>query len=142
MEWKTAKTIASILENEEVIDVALQIRKRDAPSQGIIDRSMIDLSFILFQLDLLKYTDHFDREILLALIGGSFSAMGIARVTGLNRKTVRTRLKKLKRLNLVSEKPSKNSKFMLTEEFLHMLLKTVKMLIHWTRNEENYPQVI
>lgn len=79
--------------------------------------TVLDIVVLKDRPELLHKLDHWDRKIIVVLLRSSSSSVAIAQEIKLNRKTVRMRLKKLKRIGLVSERPSRNSMFCISESF-------------------------
>lgn len=94
---------------------------------------ILNITLLKDRPELLNRIDHFDRRIIIVLLKSSSSSVAIAQETHLNRKTVRARLKKLKRLGIVKERPSRNSMFCLSGDFLHALSECTK---HFLRREQ------
>lgn len=91
--------------------------------------AILNIAIIKDIPELLYEMDHFDRKILTVLMRSSSSSVAIAQETKLNRKTVRTRLKKLKRLGIVCERPSRNSMFCISESFSKVLSECAKHVL-------------
>lgn len=90
--------------------------------------TILNITLLKDKPELLHMIDHFDRKIIIVLLKSSSSSVAIAKEAQLNRKTVRMRLKKLKRLGIVNERPSRNSMFCLSVDFLHALSECTKYL--------------
>lgn len=90
---------------------------------------VLNVVLLHFEPELLQVLNHADRKIILVLMECSSSATAISKKIKQNRKTVRRRLKKLKSLDVVKEKPSRNSMFTLSEDFIERVSKATRIVL-------------
>jgi DNA-binding MarR family transcriptional regulator len=89
----------------------------------------LDLVLLIFKPELVNKINHFDRRIILSLSRSAKSASAIAEETGMNRKTVTIRLRKLRKLDVVTYTPSKNTRYALSDSFLKNRAKAARLLL-------------
>lgn len=90
----------------------------------------LDLVIFLFRPGLVKEIDHFDRSIIVALMQSSKSVSRIADEMKMNRKTVSSRLKNLRKLDLVTiVRRGRRPLYALSDDFLQMISKAAKKLV-------------
>lgn len=97
-------------------------------SQDLLEECL-DIVFLIFMPELVNKINHFDRRIILSLSKSAKSASTIAEETGINRKTVGTRLKELVKLGIVTYRPSKNTRYALSDHFLRCRSEAARLLL-------------